>query len=77
MTQAPPPRAVQDAPAHFGRRPMLLRIAALLLSCLPLQLAAAEPARPHTAGPGVRVFTPGRIRDAAHLARTVAAKRGL
>jgi len=39
---------------------MLLRIAALLLlsSCLPLQLVAAEPARPHTAGPGVRVFTP-------------------
>ncbi|MCG7346926.1 hypothetical protein [Sphingomonas sp. ACRSK] len=29
------------------------------------------------ASEGVRVFTPGRIRDAAHLARTVAAKRGL
>ena len=48
---------------------MLLRIAALLLSCLPLQLAAAEPARPHTAGPGVRVFTPPLRMPASAFAR--------
>ncbi len=48
---------------------MLPRIAALLLSCLPLQLAAAEPARPHTAGPGVRVFTPPLRMPASAFAR--------
>ena len=42
---------------------------ALLLSCLPLQLAAAEPVRSHTAGPGVRVFTPPLRMPASAFAR--------
>ena len=49
--------------------PTLLRIAALLLSCLPLALVAAEPARPHTAGLGVRVFTPPLRMPASVFAR--------
>lgn len=50
---------------------MPLRAAAfaLLLSCLPLQLAAAEPVRSHTAGPGVRVFTPPLRMPASAFAR--------
>ena len=31
---------------------------AALLACLPVAFAAGEPARPHTAGPSVRVFVP-------------------
>ena len=37
---------------------MLPRFLAVLLSCVVLPLAAGEAVRPHTAGPGVRVFTP-------------------
>ena len=48
---------------------MRLCIAALLLSCLPLQLDAAEPARPHTTGSSVRVFTPPLRMPASVFAR--------
>ncbi len=37
---------------------MPARLAALLLLCLPWCAVAAEPARPHTAGPRVSVFAP-------------------
>lgn len=42
----------------YGNRHMLKRALAVLLLCVPAVLPAAEPERPHTAGPSVRTFVP-------------------
>lgn len=48
---------------------MLPRVLVLVLLCLPATLPAAEDARPHTAGPTVRVYTPPLRMPALGFAR--------